>query len=105
CFGKIVRIPLEGGETLVVKGDKLDKDVKVKRIQDNSVVQNHPKVFPEYLPRLHPPRQVEFQIDLVSRATPVAKAPYRLASSEMRELSGKLQDLLSKGLIRPGSSP
>ncbi|GJU07571.1 putative reverse transcriptase domain-containing protein [Tanacetum coccineum] len=63
------------------------------------------KVFPEELPGLPPPRQVEFRIDLVPGAAPVARAPYRLAPSEMRELSVQLQELLEKGFIRPSSSP
>ncbi|GKE90015.1 putative reverse transcriptase domain-containing protein, partial [Tanacetum coccineum] len=46
-----------------------------------------PEVFPEELPGLPPPRQVEFRIDLVPRAAPVARAPYRLAPSKMKELS------------------
>nr|GEZ75195.1 hypothetical protein [Tanacetum cinerariifolium] len=49
---------------------------------------------------LPPPRQVEFQIDLVPRVAPIARAPYRLAPSEMKELSGYLQELLEKGFIR-----
>ncbi|GKG64061.1 hypothetical protein Tco_0649311, partial [Tanacetum coccineum] len=44
-------------------------------------------VFPEDLSGLPPQRQVEFRIDLVPRATPIAKSPYRLAPSEMQELS------------------
>ncbi|GJW71259.1 reverse transcriptase domain-containing protein [Tanacetum coccineum] len=39
---------------------------------------------------LPPIRQVEFQIDLIPRAAPVARAPYRLAPSEMQELSNQL---------------
>nr|GEU81106.1 hypothetical protein [Tanacetum cinerariifolium] len=58
-------------------------------------------VFPEELPGLPSPRQVEFQIDLVPRAAPVARAPYKLAPSEMRELSVQLQELLEKGFIHP----
>ncbi|GJX92441.1 putative reverse transcriptase domain-containing protein, partial [Tanacetum coccineum] len=42
-------------------------------------------------------RQVEFRIDLVHGATPVAKSPYHLAPSEMQELSGQLQELEDKG--------
>ncbi|GKB10578.1 putative reverse transcriptase domain-containing protein [Tanacetum coccineum] len=38
-------------------------------------------------------------------AAPVARAPYRLAPSKMKELSGKLQELSDKGFIRPSSSP
>ncbi|GKF67034.1 hypothetical protein Tco_0193551, partial [Tanacetum coccineum] len=52
-----------------------------------------------------PARQVEFQIDLVPGAAPVARAPYRLASSEMKELSDQLQELYDKGFIRPSFSP
>nr|GEU40680.1 retrotransposon protein, putative, Ty3-gypsy subclass [Tanacetum cinerariifolium] len=51
-----------------------------------------------------PERQVEFQIDLIPGATPIAKSPYRLASSEMKELMSQLQELLDKGFIHPSSS-
>ncbi|GKD96620.1 putative reverse transcriptase domain-containing protein, partial [Tanacetum coccineum] len=43
--------------------------------------------------------------DKVPRAAPVARAPYRLAPSEIRELSVQLQELLEKGFIHPSSSP
>nr|GEV92244.1 putative reverse transcriptase domain-containing protein [Tanacetum cinerariifolium] len=62
-------------------------------------------VFPEDLPGILPTRQVEFQIDLVPGAAPVAQAPYRLAPSEMKELSDQLKELADKGFIRPSSSP
>ncbi|GKB76406.1 hypothetical protein Tco_0943301, partial [Tanacetum coccineum] len=48
---------------------------------------------------------VEFQIDLILGAAPVVRAPYRLAPSEMKELSEQLQELSDKGFIRPSSSP
>ncbi|GKC95862.1 putative reverse transcriptase domain-containing protein [Tanacetum coccineum] len=63
------------------------------------------KVFPEDLPGLPLTRQVEFQIDLILGAAPVAREPYRLAPSEMKELSDQLQELSDKGFIRPSSSP
>nr|GEW07476.1 putative reverse transcriptase domain-containing protein [Tanacetum cinerariifolium] len=53
------------------------------------------------LPGLPPVRQVEFQIDLIPGAAPVARAPYRLAPSEMQELSNQLQELADRGFIRP----
>ncbi|GJW81329.1 putative reverse transcriptase domain-containing protein [Tanacetum coccineum] len=68
-------------------------------------LQDFPEVFPEDLPGLPPTRQVEFQIDLVPGAAPVARAPYRLAPSEMKELSEQLKELSDKGFIRPSSSP
>ncbi|GKF87940.1 hypothetical protein Tco_0258817, partial [Tanacetum coccineum] len=66
---------------------------------------NFLEVFPKDLPGLLPTRQVEFQIDLVPGAAPVARAPYRLALSELQELSTQLQELSDKGFIRPSSSP
>ncbi|GJU08376.1 putative reverse transcriptase domain-containing protein [Tanacetum coccineum] len=57
------------------------------------------------LPGLPPARPVEFQIGLIPGAAPVARAPYRLAPSEMKELSEQLQELSDKGFIRPSSSP
>ncbi|GKE93020.1 hypothetical protein Tco_1574115, partial [Tanacetum coccineum] len=78
---------------------------KEKRLEDVPVVQEFPEVFPEDLPGIPPTRQVEFRIDLVPGATPVARAPYRLAPSEMKELAEQLQELTDKGFIIPSSSP
>ncbi|KAJ9539079.1 hypothetical protein OSB04_031812 [Centaurea solstitialis] len=83
----------------------IDKKAKEKQIQDIPVVREFPEVFPEELPGLPPQRHVEFHIDLVPGAGPIAKSPYRLAPSEMQELSNQLQELLDKGFIRPSSSP
>ncbi|GKG07091.1 hypothetical protein Tco_0330060, partial [Tanacetum coccineum] len=76
-----------------------------KRLEDVSIVREFSKVFPEDLPGLPPARQVEFQIDLVHGAAPIVRAPYRLAPSEMQELSTQLQELSDKGFIRPSSLP
>ncbi|GJR36367.1 putative reverse transcriptase domain-containing protein [Tanacetum coccineum] len=63
------------------------------------------KVFPDDLSGLPPVREIEFRIELIPGATPVAKSPYRLAPSELEELSGQLKELQDKGFIRPSSSP
>ncbi|GKF22464.1 putative reverse transcriptase domain-containing protein, partial [Tanacetum coccineum] len=63
------------------------------------------QVFPEDLPGLPPARPVEFQIDLIPGPSPIARAPYQLASSKMKELSEQLQELSNKGFIRPSSLP
>nr|GEZ83024.1 putative reverse transcriptase domain-containing protein [Tanacetum cinerariifolium] len=76
-----------------------------KRLENVPIVRAFSEVFPEDLPGLLPTRQVEFQIDLIPGAAPVARAPYRLAPSEMKELSDQLQELSDKGFIRPSSSP
>ncbi|GKB98938.1 hypothetical protein Tco_0985075 [Tanacetum coccineum] len=70
CTEKIVHIPW-GNETLIIH-------------DDGSRIRDFPDVSPEDLPGLPPTRQVEFQIDLVPGAAPVAQAPYRLAPSEMK---------------------
>ncbi|GKD16443.1 putative reverse transcriptase domain-containing protein [Tanacetum coccineum] len=76
-----------------------------KRLKDVPIVRDFLEVFPEDLPGLPSARPVEFQIDLIPRAAPVARAPYRLAPSEMKEFSEQLQELSDKGFIRPSSSP
>ncbi|GJY39451.1 putative reverse transcriptase domain-containing protein [Tanacetum coccineum] len=83
CAEKIIRIPW-GNETLIVHDDG---------------------IFPEDLLVLPLTRQVEFQIDLVPGAAPVARAPYRLTPYEMKELSEQLKELSDKGFIKPSSSP
>ncbi|GKC66035.1 putative reverse transcriptase domain-containing protein, partial [Tanacetum coccineum] len=90
CAEKIVRIPW-GNETLIVHGDGSNR--------------GNEALFPEDLSGLPLTRQVEFQIDLIPGAAPVARAPYRLAPSEMKELSEQLKELSDKGFIRPSSSP
>ncbi|GKA50319.1 putative reverse transcriptase domain-containing protein [Tanacetum coccineum] len=84
---------------------KAEDKSEEKLHEDVPVVQDFPEVFPEDLPGIPPTRQVEFQIDLVPGAAPVVRAPYRLASSEMKELSDQLHKLSDKGFIRPSSSP
>ncbi|GJU96513.1 putative reverse transcriptase domain-containing protein [Tanacetum coccineum] len=61
-------------------------------------------VFPEDLPGLSPTRQVEFHIELIPGAAPIARAPYHLAPAEMKELAEQLKELSDKGFIRPSSS-
>ncbi|GKB70361.1 putative reverse transcriptase domain-containing protein [Tanacetum coccineum] len=76
-----------------------------KRLEDVPIVRDFPDVFLEELAGLPPTRQVEFQIDLVPGVAPVARAPYRLAPSKMKELLEQLQELSDKGFIRSSSSP
>ncbi|GKC58961.1 hypothetical protein Tco_1086559 [Tanacetum coccineum] len=76
-----------------------------KRLEDVPIMRNFSNVFPEDLSGLPPTQKVEFQINLVPGVAPVARTPYRLPPSEMKELSDQLQELSDKGFIRPSSSP
>ncbi|GJY96524.1 putative reverse transcriptase domain-containing protein, partial [Tanacetum coccineum] len=106
CYEKVVRIPLEGDEILRVHGERtlgaakalMNAKVDEPRISDIPVVRNFTDVFPEDLLGLPPRRQVEFRIDLVHGATPVAKSPCRLAPSKIQELSKKLRELQDRVL-------
>ncbi|GJU93818.1 putative nucleotidyltransferase, ribonuclease H [Tanacetum coccineum] len=80
CHKKVVEIPLEGGGILRVQRERTPGVAKALM-------------------------NTKFRIDLVLGATPVAKSPYRLAPSEMQELSGQIQELQDKGFIRPSHSP
>nr|GEY31580.1 putative reverse transcriptase domain-containing protein [Tanacetum cinerariifolium] len=97
CDEKVVQIPING-KTLIIQAYVMEKKSDEKRLKDIPVVREFLKVFPEDLPGLPPDRQIEFQIDLIPGAAPVARAPYRLALSEMQELSNQLQELADKGI-------
>nr|GEX84913.1 putative reverse transcriptase domain-containing protein [Tanacetum cinerariifolium] len=114
CGEKVFRIPYEN-KTLTIESDKgmsrlkviscikarkyiergchlflvhvTEKKPKEKRMDDVPVIRDFPEVFPDDYLGLPPPRQVEFRINLVPSAAPVACAPYHLALSEMKELS------------------
>ena len=62
-------------------------------------------IFPEDLPSLPPPREVEFSIDLCSDAVPRSKALYRMSPAELHELKKQVQELLEQGFIRLSVSP
>nr|GEV36369.1 putative reverse transcriptase domain-containing protein [Tanacetum cinerariifolium] len=83
---------------------KAEDKSKERRLKDVPIVRDFPEVFLEDLPGIPPTRQVEFPIDLIHVVEPVAWAPYRLAPSEMKELSDQLQEHSDKGFIRPSSS-
>ncbi|XP_023758050.1 uncharacterized protein LOC111906527 [Lactuca sativa] len=118
CYEKVIRLPLPNDEILIIYGEKpgrnlnivssmkihkylkknciafmvhvVERESETKQLKEILVAQNYPEVFQEELPGLPPHRQVEFQINLIPEEAPVAKAPYRLAPSEMQELSGQL---------------
>nr|GEV16083.1 putative reverse transcriptase domain-containing protein [Tanacetum cinerariifolium] len=128
CDEKVVHIPIED-KTLIIRGNQsrtrlsliscikteryiskgyqvfiaqvMEKKSDEKRLENIHVVREFPDVLPEELPGLPLVRQVDFQIDLILGAAPVAHALYRLAPSEMQELSNQLQELADRGFIRP----
>nr|GEX14794.1 hypothetical protein [Tanacetum cinerariifolium] len=132
CGKKVVHIPIKN-KTLVVEGDRgtsrlkviscikakkyierghrlfmvhvTEKEPKEKRLEDVPVIRDFLEVFPDDLLGLPPPQQVEFRIKLVPGNAPVARAPYRLAPSEMKDMANQMQELLEKGFIRPSLLP
>ncbi|GJR80445.1 hypothetical protein Tco_0151230 [Tanacetum coccineum] len=104
---QILQIPLSNKEILEVHGERPEgnlnqlKTVKVNelKLEDIPIVHNFPSVFPEDLSSLPPSREVEFRIDLIPGAMPVAKSPYRLAPIETQERSNHLKELQDKCFI------
>nr|GFB42809.1 putative reverse transcriptase domain-containing protein [Tanacetum cinerariifolium] len=84
CFEKIFQIPLSNEDILEVHGERPEgnlkqlKSMKVNesKLKDIPVICEFPDVFPEDLSGLPPSREVEFRIDLIHGAMPVAKSPY-----------------------------
>ncbi|GKD88415.1 putative reverse transcriptase domain-containing protein [Tanacetum coccineum] len=90
---------------VIISTKKEEDKSEGKQIKDVPIIQYFPEVFPEDLLGLSLAQPVEFQIDLIPGAGPVTRALYRLAPSEMKELSEQLQEISYKGFIRPSSSP
>ncbi|KAA0032437.1 DNA/RNA polymerases superfamily protein [Cucumis melo var. makuwa] len=74
-------------------------------LSSEPVVREYPDVFPDELPGLPPPREINFSIELESDTAPILRAPYRMTPAELKELKVQLQELLDKGFIRPSVSP
>ncbi|GKD61051.1 putative reverse transcriptase domain-containing protein, partial [Tanacetum coccineum] len=113
CQMNVVRIPLPDGKVLRVLGERPEDKARFfmsakagdKKQEEIIVVRDFPEVFPDDLSGLPPIREIEVRIELIPRATPVAKSSYRLAPSELEELIGQLKELQDKGFIRPSLSP
>ena len=109
CRKKQVRVQNPRGGELIIQGESprlaIASCSSAVALDEVPIVSDYSDVFPDELPGLPPVRQVEFRIDLVPGATPVAKSPYRLAPPEMKELQEQLRELSEKGFIRPSSSP
>ncbi|GJT12799.1 putative reverse transcriptase domain-containing protein [Tanacetum coccineum] len=109
CHEKVARIPLPDDKVLRVLGERPEEKARflmgVKKQEEIVVVRDFLEVFPDDLSGLPPIQKIEFRIELTPRAMSVAKSPYRLAPSELEELSGQLKELQEKGFIRPSSSP
>ncbi|GKB29058.1 putative reverse transcriptase domain-containing protein [Tanacetum coccineum] len=105
CNEKLVQVPYRN-ETLTFCGNESRNERESQlAVISYSKAQEYMAKGCQDLLGLPPARLVEFQIDLIPGAAPVARAPYRLAPSETKELSEQLQELSDKGFIRPSSSP
>ncbi|GKD79574.1 putative reverse transcriptase domain-containing protein, partial [Tanacetum coccineum] len=113
CHEKVVRIPLTDSKVLKVLGERPKEKARFlmgakagdKKQEEIDGVRDFTEVFPDDLYGLLPIQEIEFRIELIPGATPVAKSPYHLAPSELKELSGQLKELQDKGFIRPSSLP
>ncbi|GKD42780.1 hypothetical protein Tco_1267425 [Tanacetum coccineum] len=113
CTEKIVCIPW-GNETLIVHGDGSNQGngtrlniiscTKIHKylLKGHNVFSAH--VTTKETEDKSGEKRLE-DIDLIPGDAPIARAPYRFASSEMKELSEQLQELSDKGFIRPSISP
>nr|GEY45348.1 putative reverse transcriptase domain-containing protein [Tanacetum cinerariifolium] len=106
CGEKKVRIPLKN-KALIIEGDRNQSRLKIiSCIKARKYIENGCELFlAQVTGTVSKEKQVEFYIDLISGATPVARAPYRLAPSELKELFEQLKELSEKVFIRPSSSP
>ncbi|GJR79729.1 putative reverse transcriptase domain-containing protein [Tanacetum coccineum] len=101
CDEKLVRIPY-GNETLIFRGNKGNdgRESRLTIISCSKAQEYMAKGCQNFLAQISTKKEEDksegYQtkdIDLIPRAAPVARAPYRLALSEMKELSEQLRDI------------
>nr|GEV82056.1 hypothetical protein [Tanacetum cinerariifolium] len=106
CDEKLVRVPF-GNETLVFRGAEsyIERKSQLTVISCSKVQEYRAKGCHVFLAQISatkeddkPERKQVKDIDLIPGAAPVARSPYRLAPSEMKELSEQLQELSDKDL-------
>ncbi|GJW02457.1 putative reverse transcriptase domain-containing protein [Tanacetum coccineum] len=107
CHEKVARIPLLDGKVLRVLREIPEEKARHlmsakasdKKQKEIVVVRDFPEVFQDDLSGLPPLQEIEFRIELIPGAVPIAKSLYRLTPSELEELSGQLKELQDNGFI------
>ncbi|XP_076915660.1 uncharacterized protein LOC143575092 [Bidens hawaiensis] len=107
CNKKAIEVLTPNKKMMRIAGDKdsgclafmayVTKEPEPKKLEEVPIVAEFKDVFLDELPGIPPDREVEFRIDLVPGTAPIAKSPYRLAPTEMKELKKQLDELLEKG--------
>lgn len=77
----------------------LDEEDSMRKTLDHLILQDYANVFPSEIPCMPPKRELDFSIDLIPKAKPISKAPYRMTTQELGELHLQLEELLAKGRI------
>eukprot|EP00253_Pinus_taeda_P001689 PITA_01689 len=102
---QLVKCVRKGCQVYAIQVGFANSKDKTTSLNNIPVIQEFADVFPEEIPGLPPRRDIDFTIELVSGATPVSRAPYRMSIPELTELKMQLQELLEKNYIRPSVSP
>ena len=83
----------------------VDRRQEGTRLEDIPIVKEFSDVFPDDISGLPLNRAIEFVIELIPRTEPISIPPYIMAPVELKELKAQLEEFLSKGFIRPSTSP
>ena len=81
-----------------------ENDMKPK-LEDIPILKEFKDIFQEYVPGLPPKRDIDFRINMIPRAVPKSKAPYRMNIIELIELKSQFQELINEKYIRQSVSP
>jgi len=94
-----------GCQIYAIQVGYVDSKDKTVTLDNLPIIKEFADVFPEEIPGLPPKMDIDITIELVPRAAPVSRAPYRMSVPELTELKMQLQELLDKNYIRPSVSP
>ena len=83
----------------------VDRRQEGTRLEDIPIVKEFPDVFPDDISSLPSDKAIEVDIELIPGTELISIPPYRVAPAKLKELKAQLEELLSKGFIRPSTSP
>ena len=110
---RIRNISIKRGKALARRGYELFAVKTALRVAEMKaseefveLVEELQDIFATELPSKSPPkRKLEFEAKLQTDQPPPVRPATRLSAAELQELKKQLQELLTKGLIRPSTSP
>jgi hypothetical protein len=101
CVNRAITLTTLEGKRIRYKSNMDFNDIGLNHLkgvslEDVAIVREYPDVFPDELPGMPPDMDIEFLIELLPGAGPIAKRSYPMSTDELKELKKQLGEHLRK---------